>query len=89
MTAIDAVLARIDQNREAAVQRLFGLLAIPSVSTDPAFAQDCARAAQWLVDELAGLCFDASLRSTAGHPLVVAHVKAKSRDVPHVVFYGP
>ena len=45
MTAIDAVLARIDQNREAAVQRLFGLLAIPSVSTDPAFAQDCARGA--------------------------------------------
>jgi acetylornithine deacetylase/succinyl-diaminopimelate desuccinylase-like protein len=88
MTAIDAVLARIDQNREAAVQRLFGLLAIPSVSTDPAFAQDCARAAQWLVDELAGLGFDASLRSTAGHPMVVAHAKAKRRDVPHVLFYG-
>ena len=88
MTAIDAVLARIDQNREAAVQRLFGLLAIPSVSTDPAFAQDCARAAQWLVDELTGLGFEASLRSTAGHPMVVAHAKAKRRDVPHVLFYG-
>jgi acetylornithine deacetylase/succinyl-diaminopimelate desuccinylase-like protein len=88
MTAIDAVLARIDQNREAAVQRLFGLLAIPSVSTDPAFAQDCARAAQWLVDELTGLGFEASLRTTAGHPMVVAHAKAKRRDVPHVLFYG-
>ena len=59
---IDNVLARIDQNREAAVQRLFDLLAIPSVSTDPAFAKDCARAGQWLVDELKGLGFDASLR---------------------------
>ena len=88
MTAIDAVLARIDQNREAAVQRLFGLLAIPSVSTDPAFAKDCARAGQWLVDELTGLGFDASLRATAGHPMVVAHAKAKRRDVPHVLFYG-
>ncbi len=88
MTAIDAVLARIDQNREAAVQRLFGLLAIPSVSTDPAFAQDCAHAAQWLVDELTGLGFEASSRSTAGHPMVVAHAKAKRRDVPHVLFYG-
>ena len=86
--AIDTVLARIDQNREAAVQRLFDLLAIPSVSTDPAFAKDCARAGKWLVDELKGLGFDASLRPTAGHPMVVAHAKAKRRDVPHVLFYG-
>ena len=86
--AIDNVLARIDHNREAAVQRLFGLLAIPSVSTDPAFSQDCARAAQWLVDELNGLGFDASIRATEGHPMVVAHAKAKRRDVPHVLFYG-
>jgi acetylornithine deacetylase/succinyl-diaminopimelate desuccinylase-like protein len=86
--AIDNVLARIDQNREAAVQRLFDLLAIPSVSTDPAFAKDCARAGQWLVDELKGLGFDASLRPTAGHPMVMAHAKAKRRDVPHVLFYG-
>lgn len=88
MTAITHVLARIDQNREAAVQRLFELLAIPSVSTDPAFAKECARAGQWLVDELKGLGFDASLRPTAGHPMVVAHAKAKRRDVPHVLFYG-
>ncbi len=86
--AMDDVLARIDHNREASVQRLFGLLAIPSVSTDPAFAPDCARAAQWLVDELKGLGFDASIRPTAGHPMVVAHAKAKRRDVPHVLFYG-
>ncbi len=86
--AIDDVLARIDHNREASVQRLFGLLAIPSVSTDPAFAPDCARAAQWLVDELSGLGFDASIRPTAGHPMVVAHAKAKRRDVLHVLFYG-
>ncbi|MFM2443401.1 MAG: hypothetical protein RJB09_587, partial [Pseudomonadota bacterium] len=65
MTAIDAVLARIDQNRDAALARLLGLLAIPSVSTDPAYADDCARAGQWLVDELSGLGFEASLRATA------------------------
>ena len=86
--AIDDVLARIDQNREASVQRLFGLLAIPSVSTDPAYAAECQRAAQWLVDELTGLGFAASMRPTAGHPMVVAHAKAKRRDVPHVLFYG-
>jgi len=88
MPAITDILDRIDQNREAAVQRLFELLAIPSVSTDPAFAKDCARAGQWLVDELNSLGFEASLRPTAGHPMVVAHAKSKRRDVPHVLFYG-
>jgi len=88
MTSITDVLARIDHNRDGAVQRLLGLLAIPSVSTDPAFAPDCARAGQWLVNELKTLGFEASLRATAGHPMVVAHAKAKRRDVPHVLFYG-
>ncbi|MDB5649158.1 MAG: Peptidase [Hyphomicrobiales bacterium] len=88
MAAIDQVLSTIDHNLDAAVQRLFGLLAIPSVSTDPAFAGDCEKACQWLVNELTGLGFDASLRKTAGHPMVVAHAKAKRRDVPHVLFYG-
>lgn len=88
MAAVEQVLAKIDGNLEAAVQRLFGLLAIPSVSTDPAFAADCQRAGQWLVDELKSLGFDVSLRQTAGHPMVVAHAKASRRDVPHVLFYG-
>ncbi len=88
MTGIDTVLARIDQNLDGAVARLFSLLEIPSVSTDPAFAPDCARAGQWLVDELMALGFEATLRPTAGHPMVVAKAKAKRRDVPHVLFYG-
>ena len=36
MTTIDAVLNSIDANLEAARGRLFDLLRIPSVSTDPA-----------------------------------------------------
>ncbi len=88
MPAIDDVLSRLDANREAALKRLFGLLQIPSVSTDPAYKDDCARAAQWLTDELNGIGFEASVRPTAGHPMVVAHAKAKRRDAPHVLFYG-
>ena len=88
MAAIDAVLAKIDSNEAGALRRLFELLAIPSVSTDPNYADDCARAADWLSRELQGLGFDASVRPTAGRPMVVAHAKAKRRDVPHVLFYG-
>jgi acetylornithine deacetylase/succinyl-diaminopimelate desuccinylase-like protein len=88
MTTIDTVLNRLDDNRDAALDRLFELLKIPSVSTDPAFRDECRRAADWLRDELTGLGFEASVRDTPGHPMVVAHAKAKRRDAPHVLFYG-
>ena len=49
------------------------LLRIPSISTDPAYAADCRRAAEWLVADLNSIGFDASVRDTPGHPMVVAH----------------
>ena len=88
MASLDNVLARIDHNLDGALKRLFGLLEIPSISADPAFKEDCARAASWLVDELNGLGFEASVRPTAGHPMVVAHARSKRSDAPHVLFYG-
>ena len=88
MAALDSVLAKIDQNLDGAVARLIEFVAIPSVSTDPAFAGDCARAADWVTRELKALGFEASVRPTAGHPMVVGHAKAARPDVPHVLFYG-
>ncbi|MBV9219429.1 MAG: M20/M25/M40 family metallo-hydrolase [Methylobacteriaceae bacterium] len=88
MAAIDNVVAKIDANLDGALARLFKLVEIPSISTDPAHSADCARAAEWLVAELVSLGFEASTKPTAGHPMVVAHAKAQRRDVPHVLFYG-
>ncbi|HEY9566995.1 MAG TPA: M20/M25/M40 family metallo-hydrolase, partial [Thalassobaculum sp.] len=82
------VLQRADANLDASVARLFDLLRIPSVSTDPAFAEDVGRAAQWMADELAGLGFDASVRPSAGHPMVVAHHPGPGGDAPHILYYG-
>ena len=45
-----------------ALGRLFKLVEIPSVSTDPAYARDCAKAAEWLAAELNSLGFEASVR---------------------------
>ncbi|MBO6604070.1 MAG: M20/M25/M40 family metallo-hydrolase [Roseicyclus sp.] len=83
--SLDAVLARIDADLDAATGRLMELLRIPSISTDPAFKADCSKAADWLVNELTELGFDASARPTPGHPMVVAH---GGGDGPHVLFYG-
>jgi acetylornithine deacetylase/succinyl-diaminopimelate desuccinylase-like protein len=88
MSTLDDVLAKIDANQTDALARLFELLAIPSVSADPAYFQDCESAADWLVRELSGLGFETTKRPTKGRPMVFGRAKAKNRDAPHVLFYG-
>lgn len=82
---LDDVLTRIDNDLPQALDRLSDLLRIPSISTDPAFKPDCARAADWLVKDLQGLGFNAAARPTPGHPMVVAH---GGEGGPHLLFYG-
>jgi acetylornithine deacetylase/succinyl-diaminopimelate desuccinylase-like protein len=87
MSRISPVLDRLDKNLNQSLERLFGLLGIKSISTDPAYADDCRKAAEWLVAELKLIGFDASVRDTPGHPMVVAHHDGPA-DAPHVLFYG-
>ncbi|MEM6680387.1 MAG: M20/M25/M40 family metallo-hydrolase [Pseudomonadota bacterium] len=84
--AVNATLDRLDAEREHALERLFALLKIPSVSTDPAYADHCRAAADWLVDDLASMGFEAAAHSTQGHPIVLA--TDHDSDGPHVLFYG-
>lgn len=79
--ALDYVEAHIDDS----LDRLFALMRVQSISTDPAYAEQCRVAAQLLVDELADLGFEARVAPTQGHPMVVAH---HDGDGPHVLFYG-
>ena len=85
MIDVAPVLDHLDNALDRSLERLFGLLAIPSISTDPAFAKDVRSAAGWLVEDLRSIGFEASVRETAGHPMVVAHHEG---DGPHVLFYG-
>lgn len=85
---LETVLAHLDDQLDTSVDHLCQLLRIKSISTDPAFASDCQAAAQWLVDDLKTIGFDASLRETPGHPMVVAHHDGPTPDAPHVLFYG-
>ncbi len=83
--SLDPVLARIDQDLPAATARLMELLRIPSISTDPAYADKVDVAADWLVADLRSLGFEASKRPTPGHPMVVGHSDGPG---PHLLFYG-
>ncbi|MCP5072352.1 MAG: M20/M25/M40 family metallo-hydrolase [Rhodobacteraceae bacterium] len=83
--SLDQVLAHIDADQENALARLLDLLRIESISTDPAYADSCDAAADWLVADLTSIGIDADKRPTPGHPMVVGHAAGNG---PHVLFYG-
>jgi acetylornithine deacetylase/succinyl-diaminopimelate desuccinylase-like protein len=87
MSAVEPVLTKLDQSLDASLERLFALLRIPSISTDPAYAKECRRTAEWLVGDLKTIGFEASVRDTTGHPMVVGHHDGPAGS-PHVLFYG-
>jgi acetylornithine deacetylase/succinyl-diaminopimelate desuccinylase-like protein len=86
MDKLDDVLANVDANMDAALERLFKVIRIKSISTDPAYAAECQANADWHVADLKSIGFDASARPTAGHPIVVAH--DRSAAGPSALFYG-
>ena len=86
MSSLDQVLAQIDANLEPALQRLTALLRIKSISTDPAYAAECQACAEWHARDLAEIGFEATVRPTPGHPMVVAH--DRSAGGTSALFYG-
>src|SRR6202045_2748732 len=93
MTASEAlpkVLDRIDSDLNASLDRLFALLRIQSISTDPAYAPPCRTAAEYVATDLRGLGFDTSVRPTEGHPVVIGKSgNGKTNgNAPRVLFYG-
>ncbi|MFW5689033.1 MAG: dipeptidase [Spirochaetota bacterium] len=68
---------------------LEALTRIPSVSTDPAFAPDVARAAEWLADRMrtAGLSA-VEISPTAGHPVVYGEWSGAGAQAPTVLLYA-
>jgi acetylornithine deacetylase/succinyl-diaminopimelate desuccinylase-like protein len=86
MSDLDAVLAKLNTNRDAALARLFEFLRIQSISTDPAFAGECQKAAEWVKAELATIGVAAEVKPTGGHPAVTARVEGDTKR--HALFYG-
>jgi acetylornithine deacetylase/succinyl-diaminopimelate desuccinylase-like protein len=86
VSSLDQVLAQIDANLEPALQRLTALLRIKSISTDPAYAAECQACAEWHARDLAEIGFEATVRPTPGHPMVVAH--DRSAGGTSALFYG-
>jgi acetylornithine deacetylase/succinyl-diaminopimelate desuccinylase-like protein len=70
------------------LSELFEFLSIPSISTLPAHAADCRRAAGWLMDKFRALgCPVVQLLEGEGHPVVWAE-SPKVAGRPTVLCYG-
>ena len=90
MSKLNSVLESLARSKPQGLERLFELLRIDSVSTDPAYKQSCLRAAEWCARTLKDIGFaEAKVVPTSGHPMVVAHDRTtRPAGMPHVLFYG-
>ncbi len=89
--ALPAVLEKIDADLDASLARLFDFLRIQSISTDMAYKDQCKAAAEFVAKDLNSIGFEASVRLTEGHPIVVGKSNGAAngdRKAPHVLFYG-
>jgi acetylornithine deacetylase/succinyl-diaminopimelate desuccinylase-like protein len=75
-------------NRDALLSELNEFLAIPSISTLPAHAEDCRRASRWLMAQFKALgCPVVELLEGSGHPVVWAE-SPRVEGKPTVLCYG-
>jgi acetylornithine deacetylase/succinyl-diaminopimelate desuccinylase-like protein len=72
------------------LDELYELLRIPSVSADPAHADDVRRAGEWVRDIVRAAGGEAELQEGDKHPLVVGEVRASREGdtAPTVIAYG-
>ncbi|HIP36681.1 MAG TPA: dipeptidase [Crocinitomix sp.] len=78
----------IQSKKEEFLNQLIDLLKIPSVSADPAYANDVKKTAQFLKNEFNRIGLDnVEIFSTAGHPIVYAE-KIIDNNLPTVLVYG-
>ena len=68
---------------------LADFLRIPSVSADPAHADDVVRAARWVANFVHGAGGEAEVIDWEGHPLTIGEIRAShGGDAPTVILYG-
>jgi acetylornithine deacetylase/succinyl-diaminopimelate desuccinylase-like protein len=84
--ALPKVLDRIDADLDKSLERLFAFVRLQSISTDPAYAEQCRVTAQHVADDLKTIGFDPKIRPTKGHPVVTA--TSPNGSGPRVLFYG-
>jgi len=88
---LQPLLDHLDNDHRNAVDRMCELLAIPSVSTDPAYAHEVRKAASWVSADVEELGMDTDVIEAGGHPVIIARTTDKmveNPSAPRILFYG-
>jgi acetylornithine deacetylase/succinyl-diaminopimelate desuccinylase-like protein len=86
-TEIDAVLARVEREKERYLRELEEYLRIPSISTDPEYRAEVERCSEWVAGKLGEAGLETERIATSGHPLVYGQWLG-APGKPTVLFYG-
>ena len=91
MAPVDSAAVSAQERPDPAwLEELYEWLRIPSVSADPAHADDVRQAGEWLRDFVHRAGGEAELLETETSPLVVGEIQASNgaADAPTVLLYG-
>ncbi len=87
--AVDTALNYVRTHRERFLEDLKSFLEIPSISTDPAYAEAMKEAAGWLADRMRALGLtNVRIYPTSGHPVVYGEARAARAGAPTILVYG-
>jgi acetylornithine deacetylase/succinyl-diaminopimelate desuccinylase-like protein len=86
-TDLESLNSAFATHRDRYIAEWSEFLRFPSISAEPAHADDCRRCSDWLTQHLAGLGFRAERLDTPGRPAVFA-VRDGQPGRPVVLFYG-
>jgi len=78
----------LSDNQPRALNELFELLRIPSVSARSEHNPDTARAAAWVAGSLEKIGFTATVHATPGHPIVIGEWRGSGKSAPTILIYG-
>jgi acetylornithine deacetylase/succinyl-diaminopimelate desuccinylase-like protein len=85
--ATQKVLERIDREKEGYLDQLKDFLRIPSISTDPAYADEVRRCARFVAERMEEVGISSELIESDGYPLVYGEWLG-APGKPTVLFYG-
>ena len=88
MPSTQDVFQRLERERPRHLEELCEYLRIPSVSTDPAYAAEVERCADWLLAKMRAAGLAAEKIATDRNPLVYAEWTGAGPSRPTVLFYG-
>lgn len=88
MSKLDALRQNYQKNKEEILGQFFTFLRFESVSSEPAYKQECQKCANWLEDYIKKIGFKTEQWPTTNHPVIYAENLHAGPDKPILLIYN-